>query len=423
MSNVYISLPDAPNVLRDASVPTSGHQHDPVSIATVVATEVADMIKDETHMKIVKGLGMVSRCLSYFFSAIGDIVSVSTGSEPMLLEMSKGLKEINAKLKQVEHKVTSLSNVIDWKFRKNTFDTYADKINTLSEKLELVFDGFDTTGFESKRREFIDDYNYYGYDSQEVVNFLTDAEFFNSFAVSTGNDRRKVLDLMKVVLYYVTQASKIDAAYLHLKGEPQGGAEVETQLWENTLNRVQSHLTNIDNRVKNAYLNQTQVEIEDFLRRNRGLSHADFSNRLVKLLSEKYFWRDWFVASYDDTDSDDRQAHALGGWYMPWFRNNGRNLVVSSLNSDDYYNHDIANSAVTGLRGKCQSSRLDYPACCHRDGAQYLSDNISWKGGLNLKLVVQDGRGLYAVSSNSLRVIQHSRIIRCRDFFNVVTFM
>ena len=403
---------------------TSRHQYDPVSIATVVATEMADIVKDETHMKIVKGLGMMSRCLSYFFSAIADMVPVSnSGPEPMLPEMSKGFKEVNAKLQQVRHQVASLGNIIDWKSRKNTFDTYADKVNALSEKLDLLFDGYDTTRFETKRREFIRDYEY-DYDSQKLVNFLTDAEFFNSFVISAENDRRTVLDLMKVVLYYLTQASKIEAVYLRLKGESQG----QTEAWEITLTRVQSQLNKTDNRVVRAYAAQAKGEIEDFLRDNHALSHADFVYRLVNLLSDKYFWRDWFVASYDvETDvSDDVRHDAVGGWYWSWFGSNGRDLVVSSLTAEDSYYHDVVYSAVSSLRRKCQPGRPAYPACCtENNGAKYLSDNISplWKGGLNMKLVVPEGRGLYAISSKTTRLIEHRRVERCGEYFNVVTFM
>ena len=393
-------------------VTSAGHQSDPVAIANVVATEVAGFVKTENYMKVIKGLRMIGQCLSYFFNAIADMVSVASESESMLLEMSKGFKEVNVKLEDVQDQVTTLGNIIDGQLRKQDFNAYARKIKTLSGKLDVLFDQHDLTGFESKRREFVRDYEfcYYdnNYDSEKFVNFLTDAEFFNSYVISTGNYRRKVLDQMKVVLYYVTQATKIEAVYLRLKGESWG----ETQLWENTLTRVHSQMIEIDNRVKRAYTDQAKGEIENFLslRNHRGLSHSEFSNRLVNFLSEKYFWRDWFVASYDETDGDDQ--HAVDGWYWRWVRTNGRNLVVSSLTANDYYITKIACSAVSALRRKCQPGQLVYPTCCQKSGAKYLSDNISMKGGLNMKLVVQDGRGLYAVSSQNSRLIEHKRIKR-----------
>ena len=309
--------------LGDARVVTfTGHQSDPVAIANVVAAEVAGFVKTENYMKVIKGLRMIGQCLSYFFNAIADMVSVASESETMLLEMSKGFKEVNVKLEDVQDQVTTLGNIIDGQLRKQDFNAYARKIKTLSGKLDVLFDQHDLTGFESKRREFVRDYEfcYYdnNYDSEKFVNFLTDAEFFNSYVISTGNYRRKVLDQMKVVLYYVTQATKIEAVYLRLKGESWG----ETQLWENTLTRVHSQMIEIDNRVKRAYTDQAKGEIENFLslRNHRGLSHSEFSNRLVNFLSEKYFWRKWFVASFYETDGDDQHQEAKPGAKRREFR-------------------------------------------------------------------------------------------------------
>ena len=68
------------------------------------------------------------------------------------------------------------------------------------------------------------DYYDDGYDSHQFVNFLTDTilgGFFDAYKKVVHNDRSKVQNLMKIVIYYVTQASKVDMIYLRLKGVPR----------------------------------------------------------------------------------------------------------------------------------------------------------------------------------------------------------
>ena len=118
----------------------------------------------------------------------------------------------------------------------------------------------ESEAFESKKKDIIR-YCDLKYHSHEFFNFVTNFDFFDSYVTSSKNDRRNVLDLMKVVLYYVTQASKLDVACLQLKGEPRGRIEEENKRWNSHFSELQQLMTKTDGQVKNACRIRQNIQI------------------------------------------------------------------------------------------------------------------------------------------------------------------
>ena len=246
-------------------------------------TSITDVIKDNNPRKMIGFIKKSAKVLSSAFTALGiaiDIIFlfVTKGPSPMQLEMRESFKQVNRKLDQIKDQITDLSNHIDWKLKESTFqEKYALTIITLSEKLDYLVDYEpESEAFESKKREIIR-YCDSHFRSHEFFNFLTNYDFFESFVSSSKNDRSKVLDKMKVVLYYVTQASKLDAACLHLKGEPQGRLDQEEKRWHEHFSELEQLMTKTDDQVKNAWHAQARsTDIPKYLRNNVRKSHRDF---------------------------------------------------------------------------------------------------------------------------------------------------
>ena len=210
------------------------------------------------------------------------------------------------------------------------------------------------------------------------------------------------------MLYYVTQTSKIDAACLRLKGEPQGRIEQESKDWRKQFNQLQQVMITADGQVKNEWRNQAKNnDIPRHLRNYHYRSNQQFSAGLRGYLREKYYWRDWIVISYNQVGTFDK--HCVGGadtW--PWFRQQGRNLVVASV--PDY--KSISRSTSTS--GWCRNVR-DY-----RNRARSLNSTISNRA--SAKVVVESYNSLSVSTDNPKRLFRKN-IFNCNyKRFDVLLF-
>ena len=305
------------------------------------------MLKD--FKKISVSMTTIGSTLSAIFTGVGILLDfiflfVPNGPSAMHLEMRESFKQFNRKLDDIKDQITDLSNHIDWKFKESKFDEYANEIDTLVEKIDQLSDYENgAPAFESKKEDVIRYCNVVH--SHEFVNFLIDMNFFETYAATTKNDRRKVLDLMKVVLYYVTQAIKTDAACLHLKGEPQGRIDQESKDWQKEIHEFQQVMTQAGDQVKNAGHGQAKyTDIPRYLRNYHYQSNQHFSAGLRDFLMNKYYWRDWIVISYKDIGTYDKHCVTDSHYTWHWFRTHGRNLVVSSVPEHKSISRDTSTS-------------------------------------------------------------------------------
>ena len=411
----YEELPEAMGELLDghsisvqedfSDAPSRAALRKKLTASFAAATKFTEIFKDDKFRNVLKGFRRLARTLNYISGGIGVIVDLfmvfwPSEPEPMLLEMRESFKEVNAKLNQIETQISSLSEAIDWKFKKDDFDDYTRKITTLSEKLGLLMEYEpNSPAFDSKRQDIIDYYD--DFDSHEFVNFLTDVSFFQTYITNTGNDRKKVLNLAKVVTYYIMRANNIDMAYLRLKNVTRERIDEETQFWNNTFVEIQDQITTIDDQVKNARYEQGKIDVYQLISSYQDQTNEALSKLVVNHLSEKYFWRDWFVAVADAGG----EQKVTGEDYR--LENHGKICLVASVPEDDYFDSEEAESALNRnvIECKCDwrcKARHFFGAkgeeCCLH-GAGYILYKTDSRGGINMKLVHQSEHNLYTISS------------------------
>ena len=355
----------------------------------------------------------IASALSRIFTGVGLFVDVILlfVPTPMHLEMRKSFEQVNAKLDGIKDQITDLSNDIGWKLKESTFhDKYVVTIITLSEKFkDLVDYERNSSAFESKKRDIIRycDFQFLGH---EFFNFLTDINFFESYVTSSKNDRRKVLNLMKVVVYYITQASKLDITCLYLKGEAKDRIDKEDDSWRSRFSEFQQLMTKIDGQVENAWVNQSRyTDIPQYLRSNRDKSNRDFVVGLRDFLMNKYYWRDWVVISYDD-DVGTFDSHAIGRDSWAWIRQQGRTLVVASVPETNLI------SRATSTSGWCEPNSQDHS----QDRAKKLYSTI--KNCASAKVVVESCSDLWYATDKVNRVFLQTGFQCHQKSFTVVLF-
>ena len=422
-----------------------------VTAAFAATNKVTEILKEDKFKRVLEGVRKIGRALHYASAGIGVLVDVvmvflPSESEPMLSQMRKGFEEVNTNLNQVKTQITSLSNAINWMFKKDDFDEYTRKIVTFSRKYNELINRYEpnTAAFDDKRKEITDYYD--DFDSHEFLTFLIDAAFFQSYITFTDNDRGEFLNLTKVVFYYVMEASKNDMVYLRLKNEtPRGRIVRESQFWEENFVKIQNQMTEIDERLKNGWREQAKSELDKMMSHVH-LSYKEFSKHVETHLSKKYFWRDWFVATVEFVGYYDigPWVHSVhGGSFITGYdfllREPGKIVVVASVPKDDYFDSQEAESALN--RNIIETCKCDWRCalrlvlgytgeyCCEQDhiGAGIIGSKISYRGGINMKMIYPTRTHLkpikdYAISSESHRLKQSRNIEMCRLKHNAIVF-
>ena len=63
---------------------------------------------------------------------------------------------------------------------------------------------------------------------------------------------------------------------------------------------LRNTLQTVSDVVKSRYLSQMKLDTKDLLLRYHGLGNKGLVDKLYNFVTEKYNWRFWFVAVYDD---------------------------------------------------------------------------------------------------------------------------
>ncbi|CAH1797741.1 unnamed protein product [Owenia fusiformis] len=101
--------------------------------------------------------------------------------------------------------------------------------------------------------------------------------------------------------------------------------------WQSRIVTVTEKFKEIDDTVTNAFLVQSKADTKETAHDNRpnSMGNLDFSVKVCNKLKEKYYWRDWLCAVWDDDVSSNEFSYTLcGGFFLRW--EYGRNILVSS---------------------------------------------------------------------------------------------
>ena len=148
----------------------------------------------------------------------------------------------------------------------------------------------------------------------------------------TNNDRKRVQNIMQGMTNLILQGVKVEFAYHSVKH----GTKFHNVLkvaWERKVKELLDPIKNVDIEVQNNCHDQIETEVDEYLAKWHGISHADFATRLFNVLTAKYDWKEWLVVAYDKLDGYKNQFFC-NSFSLQKFGIHGRNVFVGSVDKN-----------------------------------------------------------------------------------------
>ena len=275
-----------------------------------------------------------------FLGAIGPAISIVTLFFPdspsaELILMKKEFAKIDSKFDQVFEQFEDVKNLIRETSLNNQYSEYEHSILHLSGILRNLLKSNLTNDTGVYNRSFVTSYrsSYGGATDKLWRGMMKDMVVSDNIPygamIFTKYHRTRVQNIMKGILNLILQGVKVQLAYLKLLGHDYDVSVMETK-WETKIKDLVYHMKSVDWQVKNKWYNQAKKDIKSELVSLEGKSNEEFANSLYSFLTQKFDWRDWHVVAYNDIIGGDKHwVKWCGG--DNWFRENGRNLVVASV--------------------------------------------------------------------------------------------
>ena len=371
---------------------------------------LADVLKDGKFRDSLVKLG---KNLAPFLGALGPLAGLAlafipTGDSPEMKFMKQKFEEVNNKLDIITSEFQEVKNAIDWSTVVVSYGAYERKIRAAESNLNRIYE-VQGQARESEQRNFI---NQYESDFDNSLEKLYDAIMNNDHVFSkniieaavkqTKNHKTKVEQFCLGLIQLLIQGIKVKVSYYGLKEWP---TEHVTKDWETKMNTLKDRLERVSNDVKGRYHAQLKTDADDIILRYHSLGNQGLMQKLYEFVEEKYDWRYWFVAVYDDMHGyDDHTISLCGGYSL--LHQKKKNIIISS--QDKVYSSRFKQSDASNL---LQGVEQDIDRCSMRDPderARALVNNAGNKAGNGcvpyaLRMAVRTGKGLWYISWSNHR--------------------
>ncbi|CAH1797746.1 unnamed protein product [Owenia fusiformis] len=297
--------------------------------------EILGYIKDR---KFTQTMTILADSASQFLGALGPFVSFVmtfvSGDSAELTYMKEMMKEIDRRFGMVDSKLEDIQALIEW----SNFERSLRQIELNVQTMDRIYKNFyEFEGLASdKKRDFSISYeSSYDLSGSKLYELaVKESSFTDSLSVAimkkTKYDRKQTNDYLLGILKIILQGMRIELAYSEMQ---YGGTFYNSQRkeWERRIVVVSEKFKEIDDTVTKAFLEQSKKDTKKIALDNRpnSMGNLDFSVKVCNKLKEKYYWRDWFCAVWDDDVSSNEFSYTLcGGFFLRW--EYGRNILVSS---------------------------------------------------------------------------------------------
>lgn len=81
-----------------------------------------------------------------------------------------------------------------------------------------------------------------------------------------------------------------------------------TKEWTEKMNKLGKKLEKVSERIKSVYKTQMKTDANDLILRHHGLGNRGLMRKIYNFMVDKYDWRYWFVAVYNDMYTFDKHA-------------------------------------------------------------------------------------------------------------------
>ena len=382
---------------------------------------LAEALKDGDFRESLVKLG---KNLAPFLGVLGPLASIAlafipTGDSEELTFMKEKFEEVNNKLDIITSEFEEVKNAIDWSTIVVSYGTYERKIRAAEHNLNRIYEVEGQTR-EHEKNNFI---NQYESDFDNSVQKLYDVIMNSDHAISknileaviqqTKDHKRQIEQFSLGLVQLLIKGIKVKISYYGMKGWT---SDHVTSEWEGNMNELREKLQRMSDDVKARYKTQLKVDADDLILRHHGLGNEGLMQKVYDFVVDKYDWRYWFVAVYDDMFGFDDHTISLCGGYSLLHQQN-KNIIISSQDKDtSSFKQSDGNNVLQGVDQDIDAcNELKDPG----DRARALVDRVSTKVGKScapyaLRMAVRTGKGLWFISFSKHRSYRKiEKVKRC----------
>lgn len=321
-------------------------------------TELAKAIADENFKgtmgklttKVGPYLGMVGLVVGILFSVTG-----MTQDSAELKFMRNMLAKIENRFDQVDQKLDDIARKIDWNTARIQFFLFEKKILPMKIELDKFFNASNKEELTSFQKTFTNMYECVYENSGQLLykQIVSEGSTFSSNLLleamrASDYDRKVIQVFMLGLTKLLLVGSQIELTYYKLK-HPSSLDNLKTK-WTRQMDQLRRAMEAADREVEKKYPEVAMKDAKKILTLSKGAKNQKAAEDVYEKLIKKFYWRNWFVAVYDDIRGD--QNHQVGYCNGDCvFRHAGFNLLLASnlkktVALDKYTAKKIINSAT-----------------------------------------------------------------------------
>ena len=303
-----------------------------------VGSALAEALKDGDFADSLVKLGTN---LASFLGVLGPLAGILLafipgGDSEELIFMREKFEEVNEKLYIITAEFTEVKNAIDWSTVVVSYGTYERKIRAAEENLNRIY-RVQRQARKNEKNNFIIQYES---DFDNSVQKLYDVIVNNDQVISdnilqavvqqTKNHKRKTEQFSLGLVQLLIQGIKVKVSYYGMKEWATDHLVTE---WETKMTTLRNTLQTVSDDVKSRWLSQMKLDTKDLLLRYHGLGNQGLADKLYNFVTEKYDWRFWFVAVYDDMSGLDKHNMWQHGGIC-YLHQHDKNTIIASQNKN-----------------------------------------------------------------------------------------
>ena len=329
MYNPTKSLPSTGEP-RNASV----DNEDVIIQGIKAGSAVAEFLKEGDFGKTLQS---IATNLSPFLGVLGPLASLAfsfipTEDSAELIFMREEFGKVNTKLDIITSEFEEVKNAIDWNAVVVSYGTYERNIEAANTNLGRVYE-HEGSVRENERQYFITQFdNDFSNSLQKLYDAIMndDHVFSTNILVAvveqTKRHRRNFEQFTLGLVRLLVQGIKVKLSYYGLKNHSSQHLVDE---WDVKMVALKNRLREVSNEIKDTYLTQLRTDAENIILRSTDLGNEDLMLKVYNFVNEKYDWRYFFVAVYNNLEGGDKHFASVCGGHT-FFDFDNKNMVIAS---------------------------------------------------------------------------------------------
>ncbi|XP_062617126.1 uncharacterized protein LOC134278837 [Saccostrea cucullata] len=303
-----------------------------ISAGTELAKAIGDKDFASTMGKLATKVGPY---LGMVGPAIGIIAAIAGFQQESaeLKFMREMLSRIENRFDKVDQKLNEIARRMDWNRAQVQFFTFEKKIKAMKLELEKFYN-VSSKDFTTFRDTFTTIYECVYENSAQLLysHIVSHGSTFSSNVLAEAvranqNDRRDMQAFMLGLTKLILMGSQVEMAYYKIKFP--NSLKGHEQKWTNQIKEMGKAMKKVDSDLQKNYKDVATNDAKTILTNNRGASKSDVAKKVYDKLTTKFYWRNWFVAVYNDISGDKNHwVWVCNGAHV--FRHSGFNLIFAS---------------------------------------------------------------------------------------------